>query len=383
MASKKQPDLPRGLIGRTGVPTGRGSRLPSLKGPRDLTLGGVPKKVFIPTIPAARRDKTKDSHIQDEGTKKEGKRGHGTDKKFKGPGSERGRGGGQGRGRGKPLDVIQSHSIFEQGPTEKLNKGAGFSGEYLGSRGGGGGGGGSISTSDSGVIKSRIKMEKGVDGSKQVLDYLLRDDFIDTPYQIEDPTTQPVILPLCAMVDSKPDLHKISNIKIKTEPGLAVEKDIKPPKVSGLRQSPIVSDENCDQLFTNLGKTENSDLLFFQFPDTMPGVPSNSRDEEGDGRQKSGNKDGDDLVKQIGSCSLSEFSEGYMGKLVVRKSGRTQLVLGNITLDVSMGTKCGFLQDLVSIETRPGGRDGGHMAVLGHVNKRLVCTPDFDSLLTL
>lgn len=32
-------------------------RLPSIGKPRDLTLGGVPKKVFTPTIPA-RRDKS-------------------------------------------------------------------------------------------------------------------------------------------------------------------------------------------------------------------------------------------------------------------------------------------------------------------------------------
>lgn len=32
-------------------------RLPSIGKPRDLTLGGVPKKVFTPNIPA-RRDKS-------------------------------------------------------------------------------------------------------------------------------------------------------------------------------------------------------------------------------------------------------------------------------------------------------------------------------------
>lgn len=48
--------------------------------------------------------------------------------------------------------------------------------------------------------------------------------------------------------------------------------------------------------------------------------------------------------KKIGASPLSGFSEGHMGKLVVRKSGRTSLMLGNVVLDVSMGTKCGFLQ---------------------------------------
>lgn len=33
-----------------------------------------------------------------------------------------------------------------------------------------------------------------------------------------------------------------------------------------------------------------------------------------------------------------------MGKLLVRKSGKVQLVLGKVTLDVTMGTPCSFLQ---------------------------------------
>lgn len=48
--------------------------------------------------------------------------------------------------------------------------------------------------------------------------------------------------------------------------------------------------------------------------------------------------------KKIGASPLSGFSEGHMGKLVIHKSGRTSLMLGNVVLDVSMGTKCGFLQ---------------------------------------
>lgn len=42
--------------------------------------------------------------------------------------------------------------------------------------------------------------------------------------------------------------------------------------------------------------------------------------------------------------SLDQFKEGMIGKLVVRKSGRVQLLLGNTYLDVNMGTPNGFLQ---------------------------------------
>lgn len=35
--------------------------------------------------------------------------------------------------------------------------------------------------------------------------------------------------------------------------------------------------------------------------------------------------------------------------MLVRKSGRVQLVLGDITLDVSLGTSCSFLQVSLSL----------------------------------
>lgn len=51
------------------------------------------------------------------------------------------------------------------------------------------------------------------------------------------------------------------------------------------------------------------------------------------------------------TCTLADLPEGQVGKLLVRKSGKVQLVLGKVTLDVTMGTPCSFLQVL-------GGRRG-------------------------
>lgn len=41
---------------------------------------------------------------------------------------------------------------------------------------------------------------------------------------------------------------------------------------------------------------------------------------------------------------LSDFSEGHIGRLQIRKSGKVQLVMGNVTLDVSEGAAFSFLQ---------------------------------------
>jgi len=67
MASNNSPDdgkdgknpLPRGLLGKGGAPLSKSARLPSVRGPRDLTLGGAQKKVFKPNIPVRPRDKPK------------------------------------------------------------------------------------------------------------------------------------------------------------------------------------------------------------------------------------------------------------------------------------------------------------------------------------
>lgn len=44
------------------------------------------------------------------------------------------------------------------------------------------------------------------------------------------------------------------------------------------------------------------------------------------------------------SCTLADLTEGQVGKLLIRKSGKVQLLLGKVTLDVTMGTTCSFLQ---------------------------------------
>lgn len=43
-------------------------------------------------------------------------------------------------------------------------------------------------------------------------------------------------------------------------------------------------------------------------------------------------------------CNLKDLRDGLVGKMLVRKSGRVQLILGQVTLDVSLGTTCSFFQ---------------------------------------
>nr|XP_046196076.1 DNA-directed RNA polymerase III subunit RPC4-like [Oncorhynchus gorbuscha] len=143
--------------------------------------------------------------------------------------------------------------------------------------------------------------------------------------------------------------------------------------------------------------SETEELLFIQLPDTIPGQPTTAsvpsqpatgqpitapernckKDSKSDGKRTSHIKAPDTAGKDV--PVLSEFTEGFLGKLQIRKSGKVQLVLGDITMDVSEGAAFSFLQQLVSVRLSEGLT--GDMSILGNVKHKLVCSPDFQALL--
>lgn len=201
-------------------------------------------------------------------------------------------------------------------------------------------------------------------------------------------TLLPVKLPLQIKteLDVKSDHdNQFTQVKVKSEPmdtdevvrpKVATEED--KPKVFNNKQStrPVT----CTDLFGNPEKMDSDQLLFFQLPDSLPGLPASTDDDYKQKKDKSKKDQAQDesLEKKMNSCNLEDFNEGLIGKLIVRKSGKVQMMLGQTLLDVEMGTPCGFLQDLVSVEVNG---DQGDLSVLGHVDHRLVCTPDFEALL--
>ncbi|KAI8007956.1 DNA-directed RNA polymerase III subunit RPC4 [Camellia lanceoleosa] len=75
-------------------------------------------------------------------------------------------------------------------------------------------------------------------------------------------------------------------------------------------------------------------------------------------------------------CGLEELNGGYMGKMLVYKSGAIKWKLGEVIYDVSPGLSCACAQDAVAINTVD--KD---CCVVGELSKRAVLTPDIDSLL--
>ncbi|RXN28842.1 DNA-directed RNA polymerase III subunit RPC4-like isoform X1 [Labeo rohita] len=138
------------------------------------------------------------------------------------------------------------------------------------------------------------------------------------------------------------------------------------------------------ELFQKLSVSDKEELLFIQLPDTIPGQPKTSSPEKTrkDGKAEDKRSSQIKALDQPDKAAvpvLSDFSEGLIGKLQIRKSGKVQLVMGNVTLDVSEGAAFSFLQQLVCVRLSEGLT--GDMTVLGNITHKLVCSPDFETLL--
>ncbi|XP_016350976.1 DNA-directed RNA polymerase III subunit RPC4 isoform X2 [Sinocyclocheilus anshuiensis] len=345
--------LGRGLPGRISLNPPPPGRLTSLRS-RDLTLGGYKKKTFVPNVHSVR--KTKDELQKETRIAPKKERREREDRQ-----RER-------RRREKP-QTIQSHSIFEQGPADTYRKLGNWSGSTL-------------SDCDTTLVTKCIKKEKKNtedDDDDEILQKLQRDDFLDDPGLKNDPKQRPIRLPFyqaCNFLST----DAASSFKEET----ASDKALKSARAKQTYPVPGRGTPACPQqptlgeLFQQLTVSDKEELLFIQLPDTIPGQPKTSSPEK---TRKDG-KTEDKRSSQIKALDqpdkaavpmLSDFSEGLIGKLQIRKSGKVQLVMGNVTLDVSEGAAFSFLQMSEGLT--------GDMTVLGNITHKLVCSPDFETLL--
>uniref|UniRef100_A0A671RK57 Zgc:171971 n=1 Tax=Sinocyclocheilus anshuiensis TaxID=1608454 RepID=A0A671RK57_9TELE len=128
---------------------------------------------------------------------------------------------------------------------------------------------------------------------------------------------------------------------------------------------PVRGTSSCPQqstvgeLFQQLTVSDKEELLFIQLPDTIPGQPKPPSPEkprkEGKTLDKRSSKiKALDQPDKAAVPVLSDFSEGLIGKLQMRKSGKVLLVMGNVTLDVSEGAAFSFLQQLACVRMSEG-----------------------------
>ncbi|KAK3529442.1 hypothetical protein QTP70_031098 [Hemibagrus guttatus] len=335
--------LGRGLAGRSLLSPPPPGRLTSLRS-RDLTLGGYKKKTFVPNVNSIRKSKDELKEEPRSAPKKEKREREDRQRE---------------RRRRERPQTIQSHSIFEQGPADTFRK----TGSW---------GNTNLSDYDPSVLTKNIKKERNVpeDDADEILEKLQRDDFIDDPGLKNDPKQTPIRLPLHQSFGCLPTETSLKEAL--SDPTLTSRTYASP-------QPPSVR-----ELFRQLSISEKEELLFIQFPDTIP-VPKKAAKGEKSGKKcdvedkRASHVKTQDTVEKEAAPVLSDFTEGYIGKVQIRKSGKVQLVIGDVTMDVSEGAAFSFLQQLVCVRLTEGLT--GDMTVLGDVRHKLVCSPDFEALL--
>ncbi|XP_029140336.1 DNA-directed RNA polymerase III subunit RPC4-like [Protobothrops mucrosquamatus] len=238
----------------------------------------------------------------------------------------------------------------------------------------------SVDMSDFGpshIINIKKEKRETDEETKKILRMLEKDDFLDDPGLKNDIRNKPVQLPLAhsgwlfkeegddqeeskllnAGHKEEEELETdVSSVKVKEEPHDEEETPRAQAPAPTKTPPPFPHDVSLAELLPRLSLSKEEDLLFLQLPDTLPGQPPTQDTKPL--KTEVQNEDGQMMVikqektqeakEAENTCTLGNLSEGQVGKLLIRKSGKVQLVLGQVTLDVTTGTPCSFLQALNS-----------------------------------
>jgi len=419
------------MTGRRGT-----GRLPSFKGKRDLTLGaaapkagasgkkaatpnlvsrasssasaaaaagGAEKKKFVPNLNIQRRKPAEaDKAGGGGGAAAAAPRGSGWGAAAAASSSTSGASAAAAAGTDKKFGNRPKQELIQ---TMDAVFGDGISADGIrrkGGRGGGGGDGDGSKTLERPKLDLNFKIDKEAEAAR--LKALLRDDFID------DLSTGPLVPVQLPMVDTgtlfqkeeenedEEKFKKKNNRRILdsdddddddvTAKANDVKTNIKEEKVVPKKKGGS-SSSDYQLTFTDLVKGQKGDLFFVQLPDHLPGHGRRKQQpEEGPSSADKPETEVEDLVSK---CVLNDLPEGRLGTIRIRKSGKTQLVLGGsgTHMNLDLGTQVGFLQDVVSVEVPPPVAEGAeqappppppHMTVIGHLKHRLVMAPDWTKL---
>ncbi|KAK9142953.1 hypothetical protein Syun_012353 [Stephania yunnanensis] len=118
-------------------------------------------------------------------------------------------------------------------------------------------------------------------------------------------------------------------------------------------------------------ESENERMLFIQLPASLPLI-KRSATAKGKEAADSSSPGRNKLLREKG-CNLEELKPGFMGKMLVYKSGAVKMKLGKSIYDVSPGSSCIFPQDVAAINTKEM-----QCCIMGELNKRAILTPDMN-----
>ncbi|KAI3962214.1 hypothetical protein MKX01_030764 [Papaver californicum] len=126
-------------------------------------------------------------------------------------------------------------------------------------------------------------------------------------------------------------------------------------------------DETEINAAAELGLMEESsetNMIFLQLP---PSFPAFKRSSSAMGKEIAGNR-------RSNTCSLEDLRSGFMGKMLVYKSGAVKLKLGDNLFHVFPGSGV-CAESVAAIDTK-----GKRCNVVGDITRRAVITPDIDSI---
>ncbi|KAI3831918.1 hypothetical protein MKX03_022290 [Papaver bracteatum] len=130
----------------------------------------------------------------------------------------------------------------------------------------------------------------------------------------------------------------------------------------------------------DLGLTKDDDdpyprLIFLQLPASLPLTKRSAAAESNE--TASNSKPSRPVGRPGRGCSLEELPPGFVGKLLVYKSGKVKMRVGDTLYDVSPGSHFSFVNEVVAVNT-----DKKQCWSVGELTTRAIVTPDVDSLLS-
>ncbi|WVZ85989.1 hypothetical protein U9M48_032841 [Paspalum notatum var. saurae] len=182
----------------------------------------------------------------------------------------------------------------------------------------------------------RVKNEEKYGNSKVTKEYVEPWDYANTDY--------PVSLPLRRPYSGNPE--NLDNEEFGENPSRAQDAELTAAEELGL-----------------MDRTNDSQLLFFQLPSSLP-LPMQPQSVAEPNKGSEERREGTRLTSRHGS-NLNELPKGYLGKILVYKSGKVKMKIGEALFD-----------EVMAITTREK-----HFCTVGEISKRTVITPDIDFLL--
>lgn len=143
----------------------------------------------------------------------------------------------------------------------------------------------------------------------------------------------------------------------------------------------------------------DNNVYLFQIPPLMPellspGIKKELTDDEPVVSAPASSSKGEVRIKveegfsdpRARASNAPRFASGLVGKVRVRRSGRTTLDWGGTSYELTPGNKASFLQEVVSIQVVPENKrvaheDAGEATSFGRVKGKFVVVPDWNQML--